>query len=254
MFLSANVHSDVQPVLSNREHASWRVAHDATTFAKNLHNVSYIYSPYEVLAVAAEGRLFEEPWHKAVVLDHVDIFLLQGALPAPQLLGEGGVRVAGPEGVLARVRIVRHGAHCCCRCCWLINDDGPTRRRCRWGHTRAALRRERRPLRNLSRSSASKLSALSFRARGSAFNNVDGDRDRTRTKRPRAGAVTAHRPSTVCLARAMLDRREKRGRGVEGRKREQERWANGSISLSVDVGARGLFESSKRAPRRSARA
>lgn len=65
--------------------------------------------------MAAEGRLFEEPWHKAVVLDHVDIFLLQGALPAPQLVSEG-ICIAGPEGVLARVLIVRHGAHCCCCC------------------------------------------------------------------------------------------------------------------------------------------
>lgn len=41
------------------------------------------YSPYEVLAVAAEGGLLEEPWHEAVILDHVDIFLLESALPAP---------------------------------------------------------------------------------------------------------------------------------------------------------------------------
>jgi len=69
-------------------------------------------SPYEVLAMAAEGRLLEEPRHEAVILDHVDIFLLEGSLSTAQLLGEGGVGIAGPEGVLARVvlLIVRHGA------------------------------------------------------------------------------------------------------------------------------------------------
>lgn len=61
--------------------------------------------------MAAEGGLLEESGHKAVILDHVDILLLESALPAPQFLGESGVGVAGPEGVLARVvRIVRHGS------------------------------------------------------------------------------------------------------------------------------------------------
>lgn len=61
--------------------------------------------------MAAEGGLLEEPWHKAVILDHVNILLLESALSAPQLIGKGGVGVAGPEEVLARVlRIVRHGA------------------------------------------------------------------------------------------------------------------------------------------------
>lgn len=60
--------------------------------------------------MAAEGGLLEEPRHEAVILDHVNILLLESALPAPQFVGEG-VDVAGPEGVLARVlRIVRHGA------------------------------------------------------------------------------------------------------------------------------------------------
>lgn len=77
------------------------------------YSVMHIYhSPYEVLAVAAEGGLLEEPWHEAVILDHVDILLLESALPAPQLVGKIGVAIAGPGGVLARVvlRIVRHGA------------------------------------------------------------------------------------------------------------------------------------------------
>lgn len=62
--------------------------------------------------MAAEGRLLEESRHEAVILDHVDIFLLQRSLPTAQLLRERGVRVAGAEGILARVvlLIVRHGA------------------------------------------------------------------------------------------------------------------------------------------------
>ena len=39
--------------------------------------------PDEVLAVAAEGRVFEEPRDELVVLDLVDVLLLQGALPLP---------------------------------------------------------------------------------------------------------------------------------------------------------------------------
>lgn len=87
-----------------------RVAQDDQSL-RRIHDNSIVlvcYSPYEVLAVAAEGGLLEEPWHEAVILDHVNILLLESALAAPQLIGEG---VAGPEGVLARVlRIVRHGA------------------------------------------------------------------------------------------------------------------------------------------------
>lgn len=62
--------------------------------------------------MAAEGGLLEESRHEVVILDDVDILLLEGSLPAPQFLGEGGVGVAGPEGVLARVvlLIIRHGA------------------------------------------------------------------------------------------------------------------------------------------------
>lgn len=86
-----------------------------------------MHSPYEVLAVAAEGGLLKEPRHKVVILNDVDILLLEGALPAPQLLAEGGVGVAGPEGILARVvfLIVRHGAAA-------DDDDRSTvpRRRC----------------------------------------------------------------------------------------------------------------------------
>jgi hypothetical protein len=69
-------------------------------------------APYEVLAVAAESGLLEESRHKAVILDHVDILLLEGAFPTPQFLGESGVDVAGPEGVLTRVilLVVRHGS------------------------------------------------------------------------------------------------------------------------------------------------
>ena len=39
--------------------------------------------PDEVLAVAAEGRVFEEPRDELVVLDLVDVLLLQGAVPLP---------------------------------------------------------------------------------------------------------------------------------------------------------------------------
>ena len=39
--------------------------------------------PDEVLAVAAEGRVFEEPRDELVVLDFVDVLLLQGAVPLP---------------------------------------------------------------------------------------------------------------------------------------------------------------------------
>jgi len=62
--------------------------------------------------MAAESGLFEESWHKAVILNHVNILFLEGALSAPQFLGESGVGVAGPEGVLTRVvlLIVRHGS------------------------------------------------------------------------------------------------------------------------------------------------
>lgn len=96
--------------------------------------------PYEVLAVAAEGGLLEESGHKAMILDHVDILLLEGALPAPQFLGEIGVAVAGPEGVLARVvRVVRHGsaaaaAVAAATVADLPIDDESTRRQCqrRW--------------------------------------------------------------------------------------------------------------------------
>lgn len=97
--------------------------------------------PYEVLAVAAEGGLLEESGHKAVILDHVDILLLKGTLPAPQFLGEGGVGVAGPEGVLARVvlLVVRHGSAAAADAVAVAAatvvdrpiDDESTRRRCR---------------------------------------------------------------------------------------------------------------------------
>lgn len=33
-------------------------------------------APYKVLAMATECRLFEETWHKAMILNHVHIFLL----------------------------------------------------------------------------------------------------------------------------------------------------------------------------------
>jgi len=62
--------------------------------------------------MAAESGLLEESGHKAVILDHVYILLLEGALPAPQFLGKSSIGVAGPEGVLARVvlLVIRHGS------------------------------------------------------------------------------------------------------------------------------------------------
>lgn len=39
--------------------------------------------PYKVLAMAAECGLFEETWHKAMILNHVHIFLLECSFPAP---------------------------------------------------------------------------------------------------------------------------------------------------------------------------
>lgn len=70
-------------------------------------------SPYKVLAMTAEGRLLKEPRHEAVVLDDVDILFLKGSLSSAELLGECGIRIAGSEGILARVvcfLIVRHRA------------------------------------------------------------------------------------------------------------------------------------------------
>lgn len=61
--------------------------------------------------MAAESRLLEESGHKAVILDHVNIFLLESTFPTPDLLSEESVSVAGSEGILARVVLlfVRHG-------------------------------------------------------------------------------------------------------------------------------------------------
>lgn len=107
----ANLRILMHSISSNRKNdASRRTTESLREESTERDPFIYIYrSPYEVLAVAAEGGLLEEPWHEAVILDHVDIFLLESSLPAPQLLGESGVVVAGPEGVLARV-VVRHGA------------------------------------------------------------------------------------------------------------------------------------------------
>lgn len=125
--------------------------------------------------MAAEGGLLEESGHKAMILDHVDILLLEGALPTPQFLGESGVAVAGPEGVLARVvlLVVRHGSAAAVDAADTIDatavtaatvadlpiDDESTRRRAPLNvggvprHSRAARRRgRRRPPRNLGQS------------------------------------------------------------------------------------------------------
>lgn len=87
-------------------------------------------SPYEVLAVAAEGRLLEEPRHEVVILHHVNILLLKGPLPSAELLGESGGSIHGPEGVLRVVRflVVRHRelASSSLR----ANGNGMKRRRC----------------------------------------------------------------------------------------------------------------------------
>lgn len=69
--------------------------------------------PYKVLAMTAEGWLFEETRHETVILDHVDILFLQGSFSPSNFLSECGVCIAGPEGILARVvcfLIVRHRA------------------------------------------------------------------------------------------------------------------------------------------------
>ena len=43
-----------------------------------------IYSPDEVLAVAAEGWMLEKSWSKLVVLDNCHILLLECSLPGPE--------------------------------------------------------------------------------------------------------------------------------------------------------------------------
>lgn len=60
--------------------------------------------------MTAERRLLEESRHEAVILDDVDILFLEGTLSSADLLGEHGVRIARPEGILARVVriVVRH--------------------------------------------------------------------------------------------------------------------------------------------------
>lgn len=68
------------------------------------------YSPDEVLAVATEGGLLEEPGDKLVVVDDEDVFLLEGALSASLPRGEGSLHVPRPGVVLLILLLlfVRH--------------------------------------------------------------------------------------------------------------------------------------------------
>lgn len=185
-------------------------------------------APYEVLAVAAEGGLLEEPWHEAVILDHIDILLLESALPAPQLVVKTDVGVAGPEGVLARVvlRIVRHGAAAADADAAAtdepIDDQSTsmvsraTRERLVAGDTGLSGTEPRSdfavPRLPISRHS---VDARAIPLRESTRNVVDDDRTRTE-RRPRAGAVTRRtdrRRYVSRLARAMPDGRRSGRRG-----------------------------------------
>lgn len=59
----------------------------------------------------AEGGLSEEPGHELVILDDVNILLLEGALPAPELFRERGARVVRPERVLLVVVLAAAVGH-----------------------------------------------------------------------------------------------------------------------------------------------
>lgn len=60
-------------------------------------------SPYEVLAMAAECRLFEKAWHKAMIFNHIHIFLLESSFPTPEFLGKSSVCITRAKRILARV-------------------------------------------------------------------------------------------------------------------------------------------------------
>lgn len=237
----------MHPILSNRKQTTRRAGR------RRVHNsIACMYSPYEILAVATEGGLLEEPWHEAVILDHVNIFLLKSPLPAPQFIGEGVVD--GPEGVLARVLwIVRHGAAAADAATTdrrsIDVDDVPS-------YTRAAPRRgRRRPFRSLVQSPRFRVSCLSHLVVSIPLSRKavdDEDDDRTRAeRRPRAEAVTRRtdRRRYVSRARCLTDDGEggKRVKRWDGGDRESER-DDGTIRRSPSTSARAVRPSCPACP------
>lgn len=58
--------------------------------------------------MTAKSGLLEEPGHKTVILNHINIFLLQRTLATPEPFGKGSSRIIRTHRVLARVIVVRH--------------------------------------------------------------------------------------------------------------------------------------------------
>ncbi len=65
-----------------------------------------VHSPDEVLAVAAEGGVLEEPRDELVVLDLADVLLLERALPdpGPELRPAGAASVAAAAAAVGVAR------------------------------------------------------------------------------------------------------------------------------------------------------